>query len=151
MAKDWTGNLPTLQSATASSGSLNVLIPDATETGPLTTIARGLTLNSDIDFTEFIEVNVTFDHPSFRDLDIDLVSPSGAVSHLTVLYDTYTPDDPPTRILCPCTVLSASGRRDTWAKTQRLVAAKSHGPHNFRDGHFLIVEYHRLWAQQCAS
>ena len=94
MAKGWSGSLPPLQSSTTESRSLNVLIPDAPESGVPATITRSLTLSTDVDFTEFIEVNVTFDHPSFRDLDIDLVSPSGAVSHLTVQFNTYTPDDP---------------------------------------------------------
>ena len=94
MAKTWSGSLPTLKDATAASGSLNAPIPDAPETGASTTVTRTLTLNTDIDFTEFVEINVTFDHPSFRDLDIDLVSPSGAVSQLTVPFDTFNDDDP---------------------------------------------------------
>ena len=94
LAKAWSGSLPTLKDATASSGRLNVRIPDAPLTGAPTTVTRSLTLNTDIDFTEFVEINVTFDHPSFRDLDIDLVSPSGAVSHLTVPFDTFNDDDP---------------------------------------------------------
>ena len=94
LAKAWSGSLPTLKDATASSGRLNVRIPDAPLTGAPTTVTRSLTLNTDIDFTEFVEINVTFDHSSFRDLDIDLVSPSGAVSHLTVPFDTFNDDDP---------------------------------------------------------
>ena len=35
-------------------------------------------------FIEFVEINTTFDHPSFRDLEITLTSPSGAVSTLAV-------------------------------------------------------------------
>ena len=92
MAKAWSGSLPPLQSSTSTSGSLNVQVPDAPETGDPTAVTRSLTLSTDIGFTEFVEVNVTFDHSSFRDLDIDLVSPSGAVSHLTVPFDTFTDD-----------------------------------------------------------
>ena len=35
-------------------------------------------------FVEFVEINTTFDHTSFRDLEITLTSPSGAVSTLAV-------------------------------------------------------------------
>ena len=35
-----------------------------------------------MDFIEFVELEVTVDHPSFRDLEIKLQSPSGAVSTL---------------------------------------------------------------------
>ena len=95
MAKGWSNSLPPLLSSTAASGSLNFLVPDLPATGVPTTFYHELTLNTDdIDFTEFVEVNVTFSHESFRDLDIDLISPSGTVSHLTVQFDTYTPDDP---------------------------------------------------------
>ena len=45
-------------------------------------------LNSNIGFTEFVEVEVDFDHVSFRDLEIELVSPSGATSRLVESFDT---------------------------------------------------------------
>ena len=94
MAKEWTASLPPLHSSTAASGSLNSLVPDLPATGVPTTFSHELTLNTnDIDFTEFVEVNVTFSHESFRDLDVELVSPSGARSQLTVAFDTATPDD----------------------------------------------------------
>ena len=71
------------------------LVPDLPATGVPTTHLHELTLSTDdIDFTEFVEVNVTFSHESFRDLDVELVSPSGARSQLTVAFDTVTPDDP---------------------------------------------------------
>ena len=94
MAKGWGDNLPALQSSTAASGSFNFLVPDLPTTGLPTTHHHELSLNTDIDFTEFVEVKVAFSHESFRDLDIVLVSPSGAVSQLTIPFDTYTPDDP---------------------------------------------------------
>ncbi len=93
MARGWT-NVPTLQTSSASSHSFNFQVPDLPSTLIPTTHYHDLTLTTDINFTEFVEVNVTFNHPSFRDLDIELVSPSGAVSKLTVPFDTYTPDDP---------------------------------------------------------
>ena len=94
MARGWGGNLPVLESASAASGSFNFQVPDLPATLISTTHHHDLTLNTDIDFIEFVEVNVTFNHPSFRDLDVELVSPSGAVSKLAVPFDTYTPDDP---------------------------------------------------------
>ena len=94
MAKGWGSNLPVLESASAASGSFNFQVPDLPATLIASTHYHDLSLNTDIDFTEFVEVNVTFNHPSFRDLDIELESPSGAVSKLTVPFDTYTPDDP---------------------------------------------------------
>ena len=64
------------------------------------TVTTTLTLNTGIRFTEFVEVNTDFEHTSFRDMDIELVSPSGAVSKLAVPFNTrhYTatyirPDD----------------------------------------------------------
>ena len=94
MARGWGGNLPTLQSGGVASGSFDFLVPDVPATGIPTTHYHELSLNSDIDFTEFVEVSVTFNHPSFRDLDIELVSPSGTVSKLTVPFNTVTPEDP---------------------------------------------------------
>ena len=36
-----------------------------------------------MEFVEFVEVNAHFNHSSFRDLTVELVSPSGAVSTLS--------------------------------------------------------------------
>ena len=52
------------------------------------TVTTTLTLNTGIRFTEFVEVNTDFEHTSFRDMDIELVSPSGSVSKLTVPFNT---------------------------------------------------------------
>ena len=43
-----------------------------------------MTVASDIDFIEFVEVNANFDAPAFRDLQVELHSPTGAVSRLSV-------------------------------------------------------------------
>ena len=97
MAKVWSSNLPPLQSSTVQSGNLNVLIPDAPESGPHTTIIHSLSLNTDdIDFVEFVEVNVDVRHLTFRDLEIVLVSPSGEESKLAVPFDTFADNDPST-------------------------------------------------------
>ena len=86
LAKGWT-NAPPLQSSTAESSGLNLQVPDAPDTDDPTTVT--LTLDTAIGFTEFVEVTVSFQHDSFRDLDIELVSPSGAVSKLVESFDTF--------------------------------------------------------------
>ena len=93
LAKTWT-NLPPLTSSSAYSGGLDVRIPDSPATGNPTTVTRTLALDTGIEFVEFVEVNVAFQHGSFRDLDVVLESPSGAVSKLAVPFDTYSDDDP---------------------------------------------------------
>ena len=93
LAKDWQ-NLPPMLTSSVGSALLNAQVPDAPVEGPTTTVTYALNLDSDIDFTEFVEVNVEFNHQSFRDLKTELVSPAGAVSDLVVPHDTYTPDDP---------------------------------------------------------
>lgn len=88
LAKEWT-NVPPLLSSSVTSGSLIKEIPDAPLVGDPITIAHRLTLGTGIEFIEFAEVVVSFQHRSFRDLDIELVSPSGVVSKLSESYDTY--------------------------------------------------------------
>ena len=89
LAKRWT-NLPEMQDTTVSSEQPYVeLIPDATAPGSATTTTHALTVETDIGFTEFVEVTVSFAHDSFRDLEILLESPSGAISRLAVPFDTY--------------------------------------------------------------
>ena len=92
LAKMWT-NLPPLTNSSAGSGELDVRIPDPPATGHPTTVTQTLTLDTGIEFTEFVEINVSFRHGSFRDLEIDLESPSGTVSKLAVPFDTLSDDD----------------------------------------------------------
>ncbi len=66
-----------------------VEIPDAASYGSATTTTQTLTVETGIGFTEFVEVTIAFEHDSFRDLEILLESPSGAVSKLAVPFDTY--------------------------------------------------------------
>ena len=89
LAGGWTA-APPLQVRGVGSGELSELVPDAPPTGEPTTVVSELTLDTGIGFTEFVEVNVAFLHGSFRDLDIELESPSGAVSKLAVHFDTFT-------------------------------------------------------------
>ncbi len=86
LAKGWT-NVPPLMNDSAANRSA-VTVPDAPYSGVPQTVTTTLTLNTDIRFTEFVEINTNFEHTSFRDMDIELVSPSGAVSKLTVPFDT---------------------------------------------------------------
>ena len=86
LAEGWV-NVPSLRSASAESEAA-VEIPPPQANGTPQTVTTTLTLDTGIEFTEFVEINTDFDHTSFRDMDIELVSPSGAVSKLTVPFDT---------------------------------------------------------------
>ncbi len=88
LAKRWT-NLPAAQGTTVVSEELETEIPDAPAVGEPTTVTHALTVDSDIEFTEFVEVTVAFEHDSFRDLEVLLESPSGAISRLAVPFDTF--------------------------------------------------------------
>ena len=97
LAIGW-ANVPSLESANAASNSA-ITIPPPSGNTPRT-VTTTLSLNTGIRFTEFVEINADFEHTSFRDMEIELVSPSGAVSKLAVPFNTrhytatYTrPDD----------------------------------------------------------
>ena len=85
IARGWT-NVPPLESVSAASEA-EVAIPPPSGSIPQT-VTTTLTLNTGIRFTEFVEVNTDFEHTSFRDMDIELVSPSGSVSKLAVPFNT---------------------------------------------------------------
>ena len=86
LAIGWT-NVPPMENASAESEAA-VEIPPPQADGTPQTVTTTLTLDTDIRFTEFVEINTDFEHTSFRDMDIELVSPSGAVSKLTVPFNT---------------------------------------------------------------
>ena len=90
LAQGWT-NVPTLESASAASQAA-VTIPPPSGSAPQT-VTTTLTLNTGIRFTEFVEINTDFDHTSFRDMEIEVVSPSGAVSKLAVPFNTRHYED----------------------------------------------------------
>ena len=92
LAKEWK-NVPPLESTTSESSSIVTRIPDAPASGRPTTVTNTLTVDSEIDFIEFVEINASFSHVSFRDLDIELVSPSGQVSKLAKSFDTLIDAD----------------------------------------------------------
>ena len=78
LARSWT-NVPTMVQETANSTGSAIAIPDTA-----TTVTSSITMDSDMEFIEFVEINTEFDARSFRDLQVELVSPSGAVSVLAV-------------------------------------------------------------------
>ncbi len=86
LAKGWT-TVPPLESQEVSSGNLNTGIPDLPSSGASRAVTRTLSANTDIEFIEFVEVRASFAHPSFRDLEIELVSPFGKTSKLVSHYD----------------------------------------------------------------
>ena len=88
LAQGWT-NLPPLMASASASEWESVEIPDAPDAGGSTTVTRTVTIDTSIGFTEFVEVTLGFQHDSFRDLEVELVSPAGEVSRLSVPYDTY--------------------------------------------------------------
>ena len=62
-----------------TSDNLNLEIPDTN-----TAVSSTITVGGRVEFIEFVEVNAVFDHLSFRDLQVELVSPSGNTSVLSV-------------------------------------------------------------------
>ena len=87
LAQNWT-NVPTLREISARSGNISLSIPDATSTDVGAIVTSSVTLDARVDFIEYIQVDAHFNHDSFRDLDMVLVSPSGAESTLTPQFDT---------------------------------------------------------------
>ena len=86
LANGWT-NVPTFRNMSAESGRINLTIPDATSALPGARVTSTLTLQPFVGFVEYIEVKAHFAHTSFRDLDVELVSPTGAVSKLVPHYE----------------------------------------------------------------
>ena len=93
LAKSWT-NAPTLREISAGTEMIDLEIPDALSGGPGATVTSSVTVEPYVGFIEFVEVNAHFDHPSFRDLDVELVSPAGVISKLV---------PPSSRTLAPLT------------------------------------------------
>ena len=86
LAPGWT-RVPELREITSESAVINLAIPDAPSFGQSTIVSASLTIDSYVEFIEFVEVNTDFSHRNFRDLTVELVSPSGAVSVLTTSAD----------------------------------------------------------------
>ena len=83
LAKTWT-NLPPWRTTSDDSTDQAKVIPDAPSNSvPGSTIESTLTVDDYVRFVEFVEINVNMVHSQFKDLAIELVSPSGNVSTLT--------------------------------------------------------------------
>ena len=82
LAPGWT-NVRDLREITSESSVINLRIPDLPSSGTPTTVTASLTVDPYVEFVEFVEVNAHFNHSNFRDLTVELVSPSGAVSTLS--------------------------------------------------------------------
>ena len=82
LATGWT-NVRDLREITSESGVINLRIPDPPLLGGPNTVTASLTVDPYVDFIEFVEIKTDFNHPFFRDLTVELVSPSGAVSTLS--------------------------------------------------------------------
>ena len=87
LAKGWT-IVPPLETVETTSGDLSAGIPDLPSSGASTTMTHTVNVNTGIEFVEFVEVRASFAHPSLRDLEIELVSPSGKTSKLLRYYDS---------------------------------------------------------------
>ena len=90
LAVGWT-NAPDFREMTVESGTTNLQIPDAAlntdGTHAPRQVSTTLTAGAFVDFIEYVEVNTHFSHTSFRDLKVELISPSGAVSVLVPYAD----------------------------------------------------------------
>ena len=88
LASNWT-KLPSLRKITRTGTGDTVTIPDAAmDETPGATITRSVTIDAnEVDFVEFVAIEMTLDHPAIRDLDITLESPNGDTSALS----TYNP------------------------------------------------------------
>ena len=82
LAPGWT-NVRDFREITSESSVINLPIPDLPSSGMPTTVTTSLTIDPFVEFVEFVEVNAHFNHSNFRDLTVELVSPSGAVSTLS--------------------------------------------------------------------
>ena len=81
LAQTWT-NVRDLREITSESPVINLRIPDLPSSGTPNPVTTNLTVGPYVEFVEFVEVNTHFNHPFFRDLTVELVSPAGSVSTL---------------------------------------------------------------------
>ena len=117
LAQTWT-DLPAFRDIEVESATLDAAIAPPSENdrkGPVTEVT--LTLDPYVGFVEFMEIDITLEHPSIRDLEIELVSPSGVTSPACRL--RFKPGTRRLRrdSLAPSTGRTASVRRSTWART----------------------------------
>ncbi len=75
LAQNWIA-VPELAKESGESASDVMFIRDGE------TAEQSIVLGKEVEFAEFVEVNVVMDAPNLRSLDLELVSPTGAVSEL---------------------------------------------------------------------
>ena len=85
LAAGWT-SLPPFTEETQESGDVSLAVPDLPSSGTPTTVTASITMGSQVQFTEFVSIRPSLTATAFRDLEIDLVSPSGKVSVLSPHY-----------------------------------------------------------------
>ena len=82
LAASWV-NVPRLRTVVAGSESdLDLAIPDGGSA------SASIPIESGVDFIEYVDVHLNFTHHSFRDLKVELTSPAGATSVLSVSHDS---------------------------------------------------------------
>ncbi len=90
LADGWE-NLPPFIETEPVEVAPNLVVPDATVnvngiSSPGTTVESTVEIGTEVEFVEFVEVVTDFDARAFRDLEVELVSPSSTVSTLAVPY-----------------------------------------------------------------
>ena len=92
LARNWK-KLPQMIRTNPVTNATSLTIPDPGGGGKKSksetsgTVLSNVTISSDVEFIEFVEVTASFDAPSFRDLQMELWSPSGTVSDLSVPFE----------------------------------------------------------------
>ena len=82
LAESWT-NLPAFRQISVSSSALNLSIPDYSGGNYSAVVTDSLTVGPNVNFVEYVHVDIDIDHDAIRDLHIELTSPSGVVSVLS--------------------------------------------------------------------
>ena len=98
LAAGWPDHLPALRVLEVESGRLDIAIPDREVGATARPIVMTLDLDSHVDFIEFVEIELDVEHGSFRDLNIQLLSPAGESSTLS-----------PSAAVVPITFISVFG------------------------------------------
>ncbi len=88
LAAGWTSlpPLPPLTEESQASGDVDLAVPDLPSPGTPTSVTAGITMGAQVQSTEFVEIHLNLTATAFRDLEIELVSPSGTVSVLSPYY-----------------------------------------------------------------
>ena len=85
LAAGWT-SLPLFIEETQASGDISLAVPDLPSSGTPTTVTSSITMGPGVQFTEFVSIRLSLTAAWFRDLQIELESPSGEVSVLSPHY-----------------------------------------------------------------